>query len=148
MLEQKLAEHRFVVHHTSTHYQKQANACFLICAYQVIILNRTPEEAWKPFKNKQYESILVPYCDAGDESVTLKNFEMYIIDFLRGLYSAKQLCWYCFKSFDHKLYDKVYQVSEGDMNWIIPRKILAFSSPITVKGYEKGVKPQKVLSNL
>lgn len=22
-----------VVHHCSTHYQKQANACFLICAY-------------------------------------------------------------------------------------------------------------------
>jgi cell division cycle 14 len=39
-------ENKIVVHHTSTNYQKQANSCFLMCAYQVIVRGITPEQAF------------------------------------------------------------------------------------------------------
>ena len=40
-----------------------------------------------------------------------------------------QLGWYNFKKFDHREYERNHKLDNGDMNWIIPGKILAFSSP-------------------
>jgi cell division cycle 14 len=49
MEQHRLNQNVKIIHHCSTHYQKQANACFLICAYQVMHLNKTPEQALAPF---------------------------------------------------------------------------------------------------
>jgi cell division cycle 14 len=48
---------------------------------------------------------------------------------LRGLEKAIALGWYNFKQFDYKEYEQNHKLDNGDMNWIIPRKILALSSP-------------------
>ena len=121
---------KIVVHHTSTYYQKQANSCFLICAYQVIVRGMTPDQAFKPFKEKGYDQILVPYVDAGDENFTQRGFEVTVLDCLNGLAAGFNLKWYNPASFDLKTYENLYSVNEGDMNWIIPGQIMAFSSPI------------------
>jgi len=39
-----------IYHYTSLDSGKRANAAFLMGAYQVIILKRSADEAWKPFK--------------------------------------------------------------------------------------------------
>jgi len=41
-LMQEKIEENILVHHTSTNYQKQANSCFLMCAYQMIVRGLTP----------------------------------------------------------------------------------------------------------
>jgi cell division cycle 14 len=93
-------------------------------------MGKTPEQAFQPFKEKAYEQILVPFVDAGDENFTAKGFEVSVLDCVRGLAAGWQLQWYNTITFDSKAYENLYSVNEGDLNWIIPSKIMAFSSPI------------------
>jgi len=44
-----------------------------------------------------------------------------------------------------KAYESLYSENEGDMNWVIPGQIMAFSSPNDRKSAEQRVKPAKVL---
>ena len=73
----------------------------------------------------------MPYIDAGDPKVTLKTFELSVLDCIKGLVTAIDIGWYSFKTFDYQAYEKSYTLSEGDMNWVIPKRILAFSSPVS-----------------
>ena len=40
------------------------------------------------------------------------------------------LGWYNFKVFDNKEYEYYEQVENGDLNWIIPNKFIAFMGPV------------------
>jgi cell division cycle 14 len=84
----------------------------------------TPEESFLPFE--KLGKVLIPFRDAGEDS---SNFECTVLDCLRGLHKAITLGWYNFRKFDHKEYEFNHKLENGDMNWIIPNKILAFSSP-------------------
>lgn len=79
--------------------------------------------------------------------MTDKSFEITVLDCLRGLEQALQLGWYSFKDFELQAYERGYKLSEGDMNWIIPGKIMAFSSPVSPHlGFKhEGLRPQRVL---
>lgn len=72
----------------------------------------------------------MPFRDAGEEP---SPFEIYVIDCLRGLERAITLGWYNFKKFDYKDYEFNHKLDNGDMNWIIPKRILALSSPTEIK---------------
>lgn len=48
---------------------------------------------------------------------------------MRGLEKAIALSWYNYLKFDYKEYEYNHKLENGDMNWIIPKKILALSSP-------------------
>jgi cell division cycle 14 len=50
-----------------------------------------------------------------------------------------KLGWYNPKTFNYKEYEEFEKVDNGDMNWIIPGKFLAFSSPSPQKYDEEGV---------
>lgn len=111
-------------------------------------LGSTAEEAWEPFKSQEIHKHLVPFVDAGDAKVTLKSFELSVLDCLRGLERAIALGWYSFKTFDLEAYERAYKLSEGDMNWIIPGRIMALSSPVSpLHGFE-GARPHKVAEAL
>jgi hypothetical protein len=45
-----------------------------------------------------------------------------------------KLEWFCFKKFDLNSYEHFEQLENGDLNWIIPDKLIGFSSP-----YDKGL---------
>lgn len=40
-----------------------------------------------------------------------------------------KLEWFNFKTFNVTEYDHYEKVENGDLNWIIPKKFVAFSSP-------------------
>ena len=46
--------------------------------------------------------------------------------------------WYDYKTFKYREYEHNYKLANGDMNWIVPAKILAFSSP-TDEGKDGGL---------
>jgi cell division cycle 14 len=46
-----------------------------------------------------------------------------------GLFRAMKLGWYKFETFDPIRWSELEQISRGDMNWLIPGKLLAFASP-------------------
>jgi cell division cycle 14 len=55
------------------------------------------------------------------------------MDCLRGLHYAMKLGWFNFKKFDIVEYEHYEKIENGDLNWIVPNKLVAFSSP-----YDKG----------
>jgi cell division cycle 14 len=69
---------------------------------------------------------LVPFVDAGEEP---GDYECTVLDCLKGLEKAIEFGWYEFRKFDYKQYENFHKLDVGDMNWVIPGKILAFSSP-------------------
>jgi cell division cycle 14 len=71
------------------------------------------------------------------------DFKLTVLDCLRGLEQAIALGWYEFKKFDYKQYENFHKLDIGDMNWIIPGKILALSSPTSKKN--DGLPPEAFL---
>ncbi|KAA8587596.1 hypothetical protein FQN60_016458 [Etheostoma spectabile] len=104
-----------LVHYTSHDQKKRANGALLIGAYAVIYLKRSPEEAYRTLISGNNTSYL-PFRDAatGECSFNLTAFQHGFFDF---------------ENFDVEEYEHYERVENGDMNWIIPGKILAFSSP-------------------
>jgi len=113
-----------IYHHTSLDDNKRANAAFLMCAFQILILNKTAEESWEPFERAQAQ--FIPFRDASMGSCSYK---CSIMDCLKGLEYAIKLKWFNIRKFDIKEYEHYAKVENGDLNWIIPGKFLAFSGP-------------------
>nr|XP_039330961.1 dual specificity protein phosphatase CDC14B isoform X3 [Saimiri boliviensis boliviensis] len=101
-----------IVHFTSSDQRKQANAAFLIGCYMVIYLGRAPEEAYRVliFGDTAY----VPFRDAAYGSC---NFYITLLD--------------CFHAVKKK-------AENGDLNWIIPDRFIAFCGPHSRSRLESG----------
>lgn len=46
-----------------------------------------------------------------------------------GLEYAIKLGWFSYKTFNLSEYEHYERIENGDLNWIIPQKFVAFSSP-------------------
>lgn len=112
-------------HHTSIDNAKRTNAACLMGAFQIIVLGRTAEEAWKPFTK-----VYPPLAEFRDASYTNSPYRCTILDCLRGLEYGIKLRWFDLKSFNLRDYEFYEKVENGDLNWIIPGKFIAFSGPI------------------
>lgn len=113
-----------IYHYTSLDSAKKANAAYLMGAFQVIILKKTAEEAWKPFQKVQ-----PPFADYRDASYGACTYKCTILHCLRGLEYAIKLKWFDVRNFNLRDYEFYERIENGDMNWILPGKFLAFSGP-------------------
>eukprot|EP00928_Gymnodinium_smaydae_P046468 TRINITY_DN30963_c0_g1_i1.p1 TRINITY_DN30963_c0_g1~~TRINITY_DN30963_c0_g1_i1.p1 ORF type:complete len:388 (-),score=67.51 TRINITY_DN30963_c0_g1_i1:219-1382(-) len=113
-----------IVHCCRDDPHKRANAAYLMCAYSVLVLRRSPERAFEPFTHVQPP--FLPFRDATRAACT---FHLTILDCLRGLETAVKLGWFDISSFDVNKYEYFQHVNNGDANWIIPKKFLAFAGP-------------------
>ena len=102
-------------------------------AYLVICKKLSPEEAWSYFAD-----VKPPFKPFRDAIAGPCSYECTILDCLRGLKYALQLGWYNPKKFNVKEYEEYEKVDNGDLNWIIPGKFLAFSSPSDKEFDEEG----------
>lgn len=100
-------------------------------------------QAYSPFQQRNVQ--FLPYRDAG-KGASL--YQLHVIDVLKGIHKARQLGWVDFKTFDVKTYEYYEKVENGDWNWIVPGKFLAFATPRgwPAKSYE--LKPGSISSSL
>mmetsp|Transcript_28544 Transcript_28544/g.90989 ORF Transcript_28544/g.90989 Transcript_28544/m.90989 type:complete len:409 (+) Transcript_28544:236-1462(+) len=128
VLEGKLAEPSLVgkriVHCCSQEPEKRANAAVLVCAYQVIVLGRPALAVHGPFQ--VLDPPLKPFRDASSGACS---FHMTLGDCLEALHFSIEKRWFDWTRFNIDSYDYFSQVDNGDMNWIIPGKFLAFAGP-------------------
>jgi len=114
----------------------RANSILLCCAYLVICCGKSPSAAWAYFQNTK--PALVPYRDA---SLGPPSYPITVHHCLMGLAKAMELGWYDHKTFNPDEYEHYERVENGDFNWIVPGKFLAFSGPTqTPIAYVDGVK--------
>eukprot|EP00063_Salmo_salar_P096656 XP_014071491.1 PREDICTED: dual specificity protein phosphatase CDC14A-like isoform X4 [Salmo salar] len=123
-----------LVHYTSFDQRKRANAAVLIGAYAVIYLKKTPEEAYRALISGSNSSYL-PFRDASFGSCT---YNLTILDCLQGIRKALQHGFFDFETFDVDEYEHYERVENGDFNWIVPGKFLAFSGPHPKSKIENG----------
>jgi len=115
---------RRLVQYTSFHPHKRANAACVAGCYRVIVLGMSPQEAWRPLSTAD-----PPFMPFRDATYGASSANLYIIDVLRGLHRAMELKWFDYASFDVNFFEFYETVENGDFNWIIPGKMLAFAGP-------------------
>ncbi|XP_029380944.1 dual specificity protein phosphatase CDC14AB-like [Echeneis naucrates] len=123
-----------LVHYTSYDQKKRANAAVLIGAFAVIHLKRSPEEVYRILISGNNTAYL-PFRDA---AVGNCSFNLTVLDCLQAVHKALQHSFLDFESFDVEEYEHYERVENGDMNWIIRGKVLAFSSPHPRSKIESG----------
>ena len=116
-----------IYHYSSLDYAKQANAAFLMGCFMIIVLKKSAEDAWTLFK--PYQTKFVPFRDATMGSCSYK---CTVHHCLQGLQFAIALGWYSYTTFDVQQYQFYEKVENGDLNWILPGKFVAFSGPLNV----------------
>ena len=118
-------DHQGVVHfYCSQNPQHVSNAVLLASAFRLIHLGMKSEEAFKPFAHMANH--MKPYRDASSYPST---YDLSVISCIRGLEKAMAHGWYDPNNFDPQSWSEREQVENGDMNWLIPNKLLAFASP-------------------
>lgn len=123
---------------------KRANAMFLICAWQILYLDRTPEEALQGFqaKDPNVMDVVVPatmnsssppaIVDGNptlldvppfhDASPCACTFDLTILDCLRGLAKARMYGFFDFAKFDVEEYEHYEQVEVSQTKGIDTRR--------------------------
>nr|XP_033784264.1 dual specificity protein phosphatase CDC14B isoform X3 [Geotrypetes seraphini] len=122
-----------IVHYSGCDQKKQANAAFLIGSYAVIYLKRAPEEIYRLLLtgNASYP----PFRDAAFGTCT---FNLTLLDCFFAVQKALQYGFLDFSKFDINEYEHYERAENGDFNWIIPGKFLAFSGPHPKTRVENG----------
>lgn len=116
-------------HYTSKDSGKRANAAFLMGAFMVVILGKTSEEAVQVFDN-----IRPKLRHFRDASYFECSYEMTLLDTLQGLEYGIKLGWFDYRKFNVKEYDFYELESHGNLNWIVPKKFIALSTPMDYPG--------------
>lgn len=113
-----------LVHYCSHDPGKRANAAFLICAYQVIVMRKPADAAFEPFTG-----VYPPFLPFRDALRCPCTFHLSILDCLKGLEFAMHIGWFDYQHFNVESYEFYQEVENGDMNWIVPDRFLAFAGP-------------------
>ena len=125
-LNDKLKKFPVVCFYSSTLPAKRANAVYLICAWQVLYLQRSPEEAYRGFDEYLQSSVpagseppvsesqgavtiqeLPPFHDASPIACT---YDLTVMDCLKGIIKARSLGFFNLESFDVDEYEYFEQV--------------------------------------
>nr|CAH7743471.1 unnamed protein product [Callosobruchus chinensis] len=112
-----------VVYYTCSQLEMKTNAACLMGCFSVIYLGFHPNEIWKIL---QQLSPYKPYIDASQISC---GFHLCILDVLQAVHKAVQFNFFNFNDFNVSEYDLYDRLQYGDINWLLPRKFLAFIGP-------------------
>jgi cell division cycle 14 len=127
LLRDKNYEENRVFHYcTSEKPDKMVNGAFLMGCFMITILKCTAEQAYAMFI-KPYHHLFKSYRDASKGDCYYK---CTLLQVLQGLEYAIKFDWYKFRTFNVKEYEQYASVENGDLNWIIPGKFMAFMGPI------------------
>nr|CAD7429295.1 unnamed protein product [Timema monikensis] len=123
-----------IVHFTTMDGQKRVNAAFLIASFSIIYLKKTPQEAYRPLFGATYPPFL-PFRDA---SFGPSSFHITLLDCLQAIFKAMNFNFFDFEDFDVGEYEYYERVENGDLNWIVPQKFIAFCGPHAKSKIENG----------
>ncbi|KAI1239894.1 hypothetical protein IHE44_0011332 [Lamprotornis superbus] len=122
-----------IIHYTGFDQKKQANAAFLIGSYAIIYLRESPEEVYRLIL-----SGTVSYLPFRDASFGTCSFHLTLLDCFHAISKALQHGFLDFSTFDVNEYEHYERAENGDFNWIIPNKFIAFSGPHSRSKIENG----------
>lgn len=113
-----------IVFYTSNNETLRLNAAYLIGSYQIIYLGSSPAAVYKQLTEGSWS--LLSFRDASGGPPL---FDISLLDVLHGMKVAHDAKFFDFDHFDAEQYLFYEKVENGDLNWIVPSKMLAFSGP-------------------
>jgi cell division cycle 14 len=120
--------------YTSPHPQTRSNAFCYILVFRMLHMQLTPKQTIAPYK-----FITHRFVSFRDASTLPQTFEMTHFDILSGIYKAISFDWLDVNKFDTDEYNRIKQIKEGDMNWIIPHRLLACATPYSHSPIQHGI---------
>lgn len=108
---------------SSDHPHKHTNVMTLLVIFLVICHQHTPEQAISLFRTQR------PPFGFRDAAYGICSFFISVLDCARAIYKAIQCNVWSYEMFALEEYEHYDQLVHGDINWIIPGKVLAFSGP-------------------
>ncbi|XP_052900907.1 dual specificity protein phosphatase CDC14A-like isoform X2 [Anopheles moucheti] len=113
------------VHYTRKEPKKILNAAYLIGSYCIIYLRFNVQAVMKALGPILKHANGVKYCDASINDLAF----LPIKDCLSAVQKAVQRNFFNFEDFNLTDYEYYECVENGDLNWIVPQKLLAFCGP-------------------
>lgn len=109
-------------------------------AFMIIVLKVEAQEAYDRFRD--YHHHIRHYRDASKGDCY---YDCTLLHCLQGLEFGIEQGWYNFRTFNIKDYEYYERVENGDLNWIIPGKFVAFMGPLDRKeqGQRSGITPEQ-----
>lgn len=114
---------RCVCFYCSSDPKKKANSAVLLGAYLVLFEDWDPEVAYSPL------ALFESYFPFRDPTWGISTYHLSVLDCLRALAKGKRIGWIDFNDFNVMEYEYFEKVENGDLNWIVPNKFVAFSGP-------------------
>ncbi len=109
-----------------SHPYKRANVAVLTGIYMIIYMDISASRAYEVIRH------LEPFCGFRDASSGPPMYTLGVEEVLMGMDRAKHvgfINWHKGEVFDADAYEHYEQVENGDLNWIVPGKFLAFAGP-------------------
>eukprot|EP00924_Labyrinthula_sp_SR-Ha-C_P003398 augustus_masked-scaffold_15-processed-gene-8.21-mRNA-1 protein AED:0.02 eAED:0.02 QI:0/-1/0/1/-1/1/1/0/415 len=143
LLKEPECENKVIYYISSNEDTFRNNSAVLICAYSILCLGKTAEQALKPL-----ESPSRPFIFFHDASYFPNQFDLSVEDCVNGLYKAYTLNWFKGgqkkqngkrpkKRFLHKFnveeYENYCNLQMGDLNWLVQKQFVAFAGPLEQK---------------
>ncbi|XP_018903957.1 dual specificity protein phosphatase CDC14C isoform X2 [Bemisia tabaci] len=120
-----------LVHYTTTDSNDRVNAAFLIGSFAILYLNKTPEEVYEILQGYFYKNFR-------DASHGVPVYQISLKDCFSAIQKAHMLGFFRFDDFDAEEYEFLERVENGDLNWIVPQKFIAFCGPHARSKIENG----------
>lgn len=114
--------------------EARVNAAYLVGSFAIIYLGLTAEIAYL----KVHKAEPCGYIGFRDAAMGPPTYRLHLHNVLRAVEKAVKWKWMCFETFDPDEYEFFEKVENGDLNWIIPNKILSFCGPHNKSVIENG----------
>lgn len=103
--------------------KKKCNAAVLLGAYLVLFCGAESDAAYSTL------SMFEPFLAFRDPTCGISTYRLTVLDCTRAILRANRVGWIDFNNFNLEEYEYFEQVENGDLNWIVPNKLMAFSGP-------------------
>jgi len=113
------------IYHVSSHHpHKRNNSVVLLGMFQILFMNRNADEAFQPFK-----SVLPRLIEFHDASPLPCTYKLNPYHCIRGVFRAHSTKILNVEKFDLAECEYYENVENGDLNWIIQDRCMAFAGP-------------------
>ncbi|XP_031846819.1 cell division cycle protein 14 isoform X2 [Nomia melanderi] len=123
-----------IIHYTTGDPEKRVNAAFLIGSYAILYLKRTAEDVFNCLTSNPN----CPFITFRDASVGTPWYRISLSECLSAIYKCHRLGFFNFQDFRVQEYEYFERVENGDLNWIVPGKFIAFCGPYAKSKIENG----------
>jgi len=134
ILNSPATKHKKICHWTGNHPQLRANAAYLMVAFQVVKLGKSPSAACAPIAKIQPP--LLGFRDASYNNQCA--YKLTVEATAQALSQGLLHGWLNLPGFNIVEYEHYEQVENGDLNWVLPGKFLSFAGPHNEKRVDNG----------